>query len=91
MPKAKAAKQSSETTPAPVPSQPEPHDNDVDHEEESELNEKKKAKERKHDSGAADLERVTDYAEEREISASDISGVSSDRSCCTSFFKLCRM
>ena len=29
----------------------------------------------KHDSGAADLERVTDYAEEKEIS-SDITGVS---------------
>ncbi|MGH0128225.1 UNVERIFIED_CONTAM: hypothetical protein FKN15_044222 [Acipenser sinensis] len=29
-------------------------------------------KPRKHDSGAADLERVTDYAEEKEISSSDL-------------------
>uniref|UniRef100_A0A8C6TK64 Huntingtin interacting protein K n=1 Tax=Neogobius melanostomus TaxID=47308 RepID=A0A8C6TK64_9GOBI len=29
-------------------------------------------KPRKHDSGAADLERVTDYAEEKEISAEDL-------------------
>jgi len=28
----------------------------------------------KHDSGAADMEKVTDYAEEREILAQDISG-----------------
>lgn len=32
-------------------------------------------KQKKHDSGAADLEKVTDYAEEREISK-DISNVS---------------
>ena len=52
-------------------------ENDIDHDltEESELDEKRKVKEKKHDSGAADLERVTDYAEETEISASDISGV----------------
>ena len=59
----------------------EPEKNDIDHEidqdEEAELDERKKApKERKHDAGAADLERVTDYAEETEISTSDISGVS---------------
>ena len=30
----------------------------------------------KHDSGAADLEKVTDYAEETEISSKDIAGVS---------------
>lgn len=30
----------------------------------------------KHDSGVADLEKVTDYAEEMEISSQDISGVS---------------
>lgn len=30
----------------------------------------------KHDSGVADLEKVTDYAEEKEISSQDISGVS---------------
>ncbi|XP_055065350.1 huntingtin-interacting protein K [Misgurnus anguillicaudatus] len=29
-------------------------------------------KPRKHDSGAADLEKVTDYAEEKEISSSDL-------------------
>jgi len=42
--------------------------------EESEKNARKN-KEKKHDAGAADLERVTDYAEETEISASDISAV----------------
>ncbi|CAG0884755.1 unnamed protein product [Darwinula stevensoni] len=31
-------------------------------------------KPRKHDSGAADLERVTDYAEDKEISSDDIQG-----------------
>lgn len=36
-------------------------------------NQKKTAK---HDSGVADLEKVTDYAEEKEISSQDISGVS---------------
>lgn len=30
---------------------------------------------RKHDSGAADLEKVTDYAEEKEISSSDLETV----------------
>lgn len=30
-----------------------------------------KIKEKKHDSGAADLEKVTDYAEEKEISPSE--------------------
>jgi len=50
---------------------------DPDHEELTEESEKnsRKVKEKKHDAGAADLERVTDYAEETEISASDISGV----------------
>ncbi|CAM1301868.1 HYPK (predicted) [Pycnogonum litorale] len=37
------------------------------------LNETKK-KTAKHDSGAADLEKVTDYAEEAEISSQDITG-----------------
>lgn len=32
-------------------------------------------KQRKHDSGAADLERVTDWTEEKEIVSSDISNV----------------
>lgn len=32
-------------------------------------------KQKKHDSGAADLERVTDYAEEKEISSQTISNV----------------
>jgi len=49
-------------------------DNDNDLTEESEQ-EMRRVKEKKHDSGAADLEKVTDYAEETEISASDISGV----------------
>jgi len=49
-------------------------DNDNDLTEEAEKN-ARKIKEKKHDAGAADLERVTDYAEETEISASDISGV----------------
>ncbi|XP_067133606.1 huntingtin-interacting protein K [Centruroides vittatus] len=31
----------------------------------------------KHDSGAADLEKVTDYAEEKEISSQDIAGAMS--------------
>ena len=39
------------------------------------LDPKSQKKTVKHDSGAADLERVTDYAEEKEIS-SDITGVS---------------
>jgi hypothetical protein len=57
------------------------HNNDHDHDihdhdltEESEI-ESRKVKEKKHDSGAADLEKVTDYAEETEITASDLSGV----------------
>lgn len=37
---------------------------------------KKQKKLTRHDGGAADLERVTDYAEEKEISAADISSVS---------------
>jgi hypothetical protein len=40
-------------------------DNDID---------KPQKKSAKHDSGAADLEKVTDYAEEREVLAQDISG-----------------
>lgn len=39
-------------------------------------NEKTQKKTAKHDSGVADLEKVTDYAEEKEISSQDISGVS---------------
>jgi len=53
-------------------------ENDIDQDlaEDSELDERKKVvREKKHDAGAADLERVTDYAEETEISTSDISGV----------------
>ncbi|CAL8143189.1 unnamed protein product [Orchesella dallaii] len=49
-------------------------ENDTDLTEESEQ-EAKKVKEKKHDAGAADLEKVTDYAEETEITGSDISGV----------------
>lgn len=36
----------------------------------------KQKKASKHDSGAADLERVTDYAEEKEISSKEITNVS---------------
>ncbi|XP_059484094.1 huntingtin-interacting protein K [Neocloeon triangulifer] len=36
--------------------------------------EKSQKKSAKHDSGAADLEKVTDYAEEQEIMASDLAG-----------------
>ena len=32
-----------------------------------------KEKEKKHDTGAADLEKVTDYAEEKEITSSSVS------------------
>lgn len=49
-------------------------ENDTDLTEESEQ-EAKKVKEKKHDAGAADLEKVTDYAEETEISESDFIGV----------------
>jgi len=34
-----------------------------------------KSKDRKHNDGAADLEKVTDYVEEQEISAQDIQKV----------------
>uniref|UniRef100_A0A1A9ZUI9 Nascent polypeptide-associated complex subunit alpha-like UBA domain-containing protein n=1 Tax=Glossina pallidipes TaxID=7398 RepID=A0A1A9ZUI9_GLOPL len=40
---------------------------------EDEIQDKKQKKQTKHDGGAADLERVTDYAEEKEISTADIS------------------
>ena len=38
--------------------------------------EKSQRKIAKYDSGAADLEKVTDYAEEKEIFSADLSGVS---------------
>ncbi|XP_037952053.1 huntingtin-interacting protein K-like [Teleopsis dalmanni] len=38
-----------------------------------EVQDKKQKKQTRHDGGAADLERVTDYAEEKEISAANIS------------------
>jgi hypothetical protein len=38
--------------------------------------EKSQKKIAKYDSGAADLEKVTDYAEEKEIFTADLSGVS---------------
>lgn len=47
----------------------------VDHNGTDEAQDKKK-KVAKHDGGVADLERVTDYAEEKEISSADISNVS---------------
>lgn len=40
-----------------------------------EIQEKSQKKTAKYDSGAADLEKVTDYAEEKEISTQDFSGV----------------
>ena len=39
-------------------------------EEDNHKNDVNKEKEKKHDSGAADLEKVTDYAEEKEIGSS---------------------
>lgn len=40
------------------------------------VQDKKSKKVAKHDGGVADLERVTDYAEEKELSSADISNVS---------------
>jgi len=45
-------------------------------EDDSQEQDKKQKKQTRHDGGAADLERVTDYAEEKEISAANISSVS---------------
>lgn len=39
------------------------------------VQDKKLKKAAKHDGGVADLERVTDYAEEKELSSADISNV----------------
>lgn len=39
----------------------------------------------KHDGGVADLERVTDYAEEKELSSADISNVRPSICCCFHF------
>lgn len=50
-------------------------DVDLDLEAEENCTGKPTEKPRKHDSGAADLERVTDYAEEKEISSSDLETV----------------
>ena len=50
-------------------------EDNLDLEEESPVESKGK-KVAKHDSGAADLEKVTDYVEEAEISSQDISNVS---------------
>jgi len=47
-------------------------DNGDDHEEEEERPQKKQAK---HDSGAADLEKVTDYVEESEINSQNVAEV----------------
>ncbi|XP_061671729.1 huntingtin-interacting protein K isoform X1 [Syngnathoides biaculeatus] len=47
-------------------------DVDLDLEGDENCTGKPAEKPRKHDSGAADLERVTDYAEEKEISSSDL-------------------
>lgn len=40
---------------------------------------KKVKKSARHDGGVADLERVTDYAEEKELSSADITNVSAHR------------
>lgn len=48
-----------------------PNGNDVD-----DVQDKKSKKVAKHDGGVADLERVTDYAEEKELSSADITNVS---------------
>lgn len=50
-------------------------DDNVDHNGTDEAQDKKSKKVAKHDGGVADLERVTDYAEEKEISSADISNV----------------
>lgn len=42
---------------------------------EEDVQDKKSKKLAKHDGGVADLERVTDYAEEKELSSADISNV----------------
>lgn len=46
-------------------------DNDVNGDSDEVQQEKSQKKAAKYDSGAADLEKVTDYAEEKEISSSD--------------------
>lgn len=48
---------------------------EVDGTTENNEDQKPQKKIAKHDSGAADLEKVTDYAEEKEISGQDITGV----------------
>lgn len=40
-------------------------------------------KEKKHDTGSADLEKVTDFAEEKELKAEDLASVSSPAFCAT--------
>lgn len=51
-------------------------EDNLDHNGTDEAQDKKSKKVAKHDGGVADLERVTDYAEEKEISSADISNVS---------------
>lgn len=46
-------------------------DNDINGDSDEMQQEKSQKKTAKYDSGAADLEKVTDYAEEKEISSSD--------------------
>lgn len=50
---------------------------------------KKAKKAAKHDGGVADLERVTDYAEEKELSSADISNVGTQLIHRISIFCLC--
>lgn len=56
--------------------EPEVEVNGTEVEEDGQDEDIKQKKQTRHDGGAADLERVTDYAEEKEISAANISSVS---------------
>lgn len=53
-------------------------DDTIDQNGTDDVQDKKSKKVAKHDGGVADLERVTDYAEEKELSSADISNVSAD-------------
>ena len=50
--------------------------NHVNEEDDRDDPQQGKEKPKKHDAGAADLEKVTDYEEEKEISSQDINNVS---------------
>lgn len=55
--------------------EPEVEVNGTEIDEDGQDDDIKQKKQTRHDGGAADLERVTDYAEEKEISAANISSV----------------